>query len=376
MTVARTIISSQQKPTLDDFFRDRERLYFLAHGDAETVLQQFPVGSVDMCVTSPPYWGQRRYDNTSALGNERKWQDYVTRLVRIARQLKRVLKPGGSFWLNLGDTYVSKNLMGIPWRVAFALQDEGWILRNSVIWDKMKGGPDNAKDKLRNIHEEVFHFVLQSKYFYDVDAIRNEPGKPYSKGGRIVTPTGVSGTKYEQQIRRSTALSDGEKAAALAALEATLRRVEAGELPDFRMIIRGTQRSTHSDSTEYSGRATELKAKGYSILPYHKNGTKPSDVWHIIPEDEWRKDGHYAVFPLELCEAPIKATCPVGGIVLDPFAGTGTALAQAIMLGRRGIGIDASSSYLTEAEKRLASVRAAPQLRALTQRSLFEDDTE
>jgi site-specific DNA-methyltransferase (adenine-specific) len=293
----------------------------------------------------------------------------------IFRHLKRVLKPDGSFWLNIGDTYVKKNLMGIPWRVALALQDDGWILRNAVVWDKMKGSPDNAKDKLRNVHEELFHFVLQPTYYYDVDAIRNEPGKPYYRDGRIVTPTGVSGAKYEQQIRKSKVLSETEKEAALAALADTLRKVEAGELPDFRMVIRGTQRSTHSDSTEYSGRASELKAKGFAILPYHKNGTKPGDIWHIIPEDQWRKDGHYAVFPLDLCELPIKATCPVGGIVLDPFAGTGTALVEAVMLGRRGIGIDSSRSYLSEAEKRLARVCAEQRQRVLAQGGLFDDGT-
>jgi hypothetical protein len=105
-------------------------------------------------------------------------------------------------------------------------------------------------------------------------------------------------------------LTNQEKLAALQALQQTLAKVASGDLPDFRMIIRGTQRSTHSDSPEYSGRAAEIEAKGFCILPYHKNGTKPGDVWHIIPEDQWRKDQHYAVFPLELCELLLLATCP------------------------------------------------------------------
>lgn len=375
MVPAQRAISFEPGDPLDSFLGDPGQSYCLLQGDAEHILQRFPTASVDMCLTSPPYWAQRRYEGTSALGNERDWHDYIIRLVSITRQIRRVLKPSGSLWLNLGDTYSSKNLVGIPWRVAFALQDDGWILRNSVIWDKVKGNPDNAKDKLRNVHEELFHFVLQPRYYYEVDAIRNTPGKPYFKDGRIVTPTGVSGAKYEQQIHRSNDLSEAEKVAALDALHATLRRVEAGDLPDFRMIIRGTQRSTHSDSPEYSGRASELRTKGFAILPYHKNGTKPGDVWHIIPEDEWRKDGHYAVFPLELCRLPIKATCPLEGIVLDPFAGTGTALVEAIALNRRGVGIDTSSAYLGVAEKRLRRAHV-DHLAICAQRSLFQDDTD
>jgi DNA modification methylase len=360
-----------QEPSLTHFWDHTEEKYKLLHGEAEAILSSFPASSVDMCITSPPYWGQRAYDGESELGREPYVEDYVVRLVRIFREVRRVLRPEGSLWLNIGDTYLHKNLCGIPWRVAFALQNDGWILRNSIIWDKVKGNPCNAKDKLRNLHEYVFHFVQQEKYFYDVDAIRNPPGKPYYRDGKIVTPTGVSGAKYEQQIRRSTELTPQEKAAALEALADTLRKVERGEISDFRMVIRGTQRSTHSDSREFSGRANEIQARGFCILPYHKNGSKPGDVWHIIPEDEWRKDGHYAVFPLELCELPIKATCPQNGILLDPFAGTGTALVAAITLGRRGIGIDTSLTYLNEAERRLQ--QTAPKEQGIAvQRELFE----
>jgi DNA modification methylase len=354
-----------------DFWGNPQRAYCLVQGDAEEVLRAFPPHVVDMCITSPPYWGQREYDGDSRLGTEANWSEYVERLVYIFHELRRILRPEGSLWLNIGDTYVNKNLCGIPWRVAFALQQDGWILRNSIIWDKVKGNPCNAKDKLRNMYDYVFHFVQQEKYFYDVDAIRNPPGKPYYRDGKIITPTGVSGAKYEQQIRQSKDLTPEEREAALAALAETLRRVEQGEISDFRMIIRGAQRSTHSDSREFSGRANEIQSRGFCILPYHKNGSKPGDVWHIIPEDEWRKDGHYAVFPIELCELPIKATCPQDGILLDPFAGTGTALAAALLLGRRGIGIDTSPRYLSEAQRRLQQV-SLKRRQALAQRSLFD----
>lgn len=327
--------------------------YLLLRGDANTELRRLPAASVDACLTSPPYWSQRSYDHANGLGHESDPQEYVDRLVEVFRAVRTVLKPTGSLWLNLGDTYRKKNLVGIPWRVALALQQDGWILRNAVVWDKQKGNPCNAKDKLRNMHESVFHFVQQDDYHYDVDAIRNEPGKPSYRNGRIVTATGVNGSKYERQISRSAALTEEEKTNALQALRETLAKVERGELPDFRMVIRGTQRSTHSDSAEFSGRAQELRTKGYCILPYHKNGTKPGDIWRVTPEDEWSTDGHYAVFPLDLCEIPIKASCPPGGILLDPFVGIGTALVAAVELGRRGIGIDLSANYLEHAQRRL-----------------------
>ncbi len=336
--------------------------YLLLTGDSGEVLQYFPAESIDMVITSPPYWAVRRYSGNSQIGTEPTPELYVEHLLIVLRQVRRVLKPTGSFWLNIGDTYKHKNLCGIPWRVAFALQSEGWILRNAVIWDKVKGNPCNAKDKLRNMYEYVFHFVRQQAYYYDVDAIRQEPGKPYYKNGRIVTPTGVSGVKYERQIKASDQLTPEEKQAALAALYATLEKVKSGELYDFRMIIRGVQRTTHSNSSEVSGRADELEKKGFYILPYHRNGSKPGDVWRIVPEDKWRKDSHFAVFPEELCEMPIKATCPPGGIVLDPFVGTGTAVLKAIELGRRGIGIDTSDEYLTVASKRLSSYVRQPRL--------------
>jgi DNA modification methylase len=113
-------------------------------------------------------------------------------------EVRRILKPTGSFWLNIGDTYQHKCLLGIPWRVAHALMDEqGWILRNNVVWNKVKGGLDNTDDKLRNIHEPVFHFVKQAKgYYYNADAIRHTPKKAHVVNGVVVSATGVSGVRY------------------------------------------------------------------------------------------------------------------------------------------------------------------------------------
>jgi len=319
----------------------------LLHGDAVTVLCALPDACIDFAMTSPPYWGKREYEN-GGIGLEDDYRDYVKHLAAVFAEVKRVLKPEGSFWLNIGDSYNGKGLVGVPWRVAFELTDnQGWILRNSVIWNKVKSGMDNSKDRLGNIHENVFHFVKQAKgYYYDADAIRSKPRESKVVNGAIVSATGVSGVRYKRQIELSTALSEAEKTAAFAALDRMLIDLSLGRVSDFRMLIRGQQRATHSDSEKVSGRAKELRDKGFYFLKYHPNGSKPSDVWDILPEDTQRREAHFAPYPVDLCRLPLLATCPVNGTVLDPFCGTGTTLFTARNLGRKSVGIDISRRYL------------------------------
>lgn len=323
------------------------------HGDAYALLGQFPSSAFDCCLTSPPYWKQRAY-HAGGLGEEEDYRQYVRHLLDILQEVQRVLKPTGSLWLNLGDTYHHKQLMGIPWRVALALMDEqGWILRNSVIWNKVKGGLDNADDKLRNVHENLFHFVKQAKgYYYDADAIKADPRKARVVNGAVVSATGVSGVRYRRQIELSTALTDAEKQAAFAALDAVLEQVRRGELDDFRMVMRGQQRATHSDSAKVSGRAKELQQKGFYFLKYDPNGTRPGDVWEILPEDTQQRVLHYAPYPEDLCRIPLLATCPPGGVVLDPFCGTGTTNVVARQLERKSVGIDLAAEYIEAARDR------------------------
>ena len=326
----------------------------LLQGDALEVLRLFPDASVACCLTSPPYYGHRRYAG-GGLGAEAHWQDYVTGLAAVAAELRRVLRPSGSFWLNLGDTYRGKRQLGIPWRVAFRLADEqGWVLRNSVVWHKVKGGPDTSRDRLRNVHELLFHFTLRPRgYHYDADAVRSAPRTARVENGAVVSATGVRGVRYRRQIELSTALSDEEKRAALDALEAALDEVRAGRLGDFRMVLRGAQRATHSDAAAVSGRARELGERGFYLLRYHPGGAKPGDVWDILPEDTQGRSAHFAPFPADLCRIPILATCPPGGVLVDPFCGTGTSLAVAHELGRRSVGIDLAADYVQLARVRL-----------------------
>lgn len=170
--------------------------------------------------------------------------------------------------------------------------------------------------------------------------------------GSVISATGVSGVRYKRQIELSTALTDEEKKVAIESLNKVLKQISEGAIADFRMIIRGQQRTTHSDIERVSGRAKELKAKGFYFLKYHPNGSKPGDVWDILPEDTQKRGDHFAPYPEDLCKIPILATCPPQGLILDPFCGTGTTMVIAQALERKSIGIDVSREYLQIAEKR------------------------
>lgn len=339
--------------------------YEFAVGNSSELLSNIPDDSIDCVITSPPYWKQRIYEDfdgdlLNIIGSEDTPEQYVENLMVIIREIKRVLKPTGTFWLNLGDKFNNKCLMGMPWRVAIAMENDGWILRSDIIWDQMKG-TQSSKDRFRDIYEHIFQFVKNNKYYFNDEAIRIIPKiDAQERNGIMVSATGVSGKKYFSQIKNSTVLNEEEKSNALSALNETIEQMRNGEVVDFRMTIRGEQRTYHSENTKISGRAKELMDKGFYIMKMRKKGFLPSDIWRIVPEDKWRKDTHCAVFPEELLRTPILSTCPPNGIVLDPFSGTGSTVDAAVKLGRRGIGLDLSEKYTQVAEKRLSEVTAQP----------------
>jgi DNA modification methylase len=341
---------------------DKNEKFKIFHGDSKKIIESFPDNSIDCVITSPPYWLMREYHVESGnkgniIGTEQSPEEYVRNLVNIFHEVKRVLKPSGSVWLNIGDKVFNKNLMGMPWRVALAMQSDGWILRNDVIWNKLKG-TQSSKDRLRPVHEYIFHFVKNKTYFYDYKKILIKPGKkPSVINGSIISATGVSGKKYRELIEESKELTQREKENAVNALNETLMEMKNGKTVDFRMTIRGNQRVLHGDSKKLSGRAKELAEKGFYIIKISSEGFLPNDVWNIVPEDDWRTDDHCAVFPIELLEIPIKSTCPEKGILLDPFVGTGSAVVAALKLGRRGIGIDISKKYVKIAIDRIKKVQ-------------------
>jgi site-specific DNA-methyltransferase (cytosine-N4-specific) len=238
---------------------------------------------VDCIVTSPPYYGLRNYGSPYQYGNEESPAAYVEVLRTLFSELRRTLTSDGTLWLNLGDSYgKGKRLLGIPWRVALALQDDGWILRNAIVWHKPNAMPESTKDRLRGTYEQVFLFAKQPKYHFGLDEIR-VPHAPVSiaRAGRA----------------RKTAYAPD------------------GQTP-------GKRKETTPNSL----------------------GANPGDVWSI-PTKPF-KEAHSAVMPPELARRCVLAGSKPGGIVLDPFSGSGTTGMVAREEGRKYVGIDISAQYL------------------------------
>lgn len=185
------------------FTDDSTTLY---HGDAATVLATLPDGSADCIVTSPPYLGLRDYGVAGQIGAESSPAEYVAALVAVFREARRVLVDDGTLWLNLGDSYDSaKNLLGIPWRVAFALQDDGWILRNDIIWHKSNAMPESVTDRLSNRHEHLFMLSKSQRYWFDLDPIRephestpDRAGGTALRGQKAIRPSGPNSGAYSE----------------------------------------------------------------------------------------------------------------------------------------------------------------------------------
>ena len=340
---------------INEYINDTDKLIpFFIQGDSLNVLAHLPNDCIDCIVTSPPYYMKRQYLG-GGIGLEGTYQQYIDNLLAIMKEIYRVLKPTGSCWLNIGDSYKNKQLLNIPYRVAIRMQDEQkWILRNTVVWDKMKGAMSQSKDSLGCEYEPLFHFVKKrSGYYYDSNSVRKKPRSAHVENGAVVSATGVSGVRYRRKIELSTELTEEQRINAYQALDEVLERIKKGELSDFRMVIKGAnQRVTNGNTTNLSGRAKELQDKGFYFLFYNPNGSMISDVWQIIPEDTQGRKLHFAPFPEDLVKTPIVLTCPPNGIVLDPFVGTGTTSYVATQLGRRSIGIDMAQEYLELAADR------------------------
>ena len=274
-------------------------------GDSAKQLQKLPSECIDCVVTSPPYFQQRDYDQVAGqIGNEKKPQEYVDRLKVILDEVHRVLKPRGTLWLNLGDKFKNGTQLGMPWRVALALIDDGWILRNEVIWHKPNAMPSPARNRLTVDHETLFFFVKQSDYFYEADKIR-EPHVTFSEQSKMKGGRGHFGKR--------------------------------GGTPE--------KGKNSGSSNLHDGRWDQA---------FHPKGRNKRTVWKIPLSKN--RDAHFAVFPKPLVETCIQAGCPESGIVFDPFCGTGTTLCVAKALGRDYLGIDCSKNYCTMARNHLKQV--------------------
>jgi len=302
-------------------------------------------GNPDVC----PSCGAVRVDRQYGL--EPTPEAYVEHLRAVFGQLARVLAPAGTVWLNLGDSYSanssghptagephqqrrragSKNLLGMPWRVAFALQDDGWTLRNAIVWHKPNAMPESVRDRLSCRYELVFLLVRSRRYHFDLDAVRQPLARPEALGEGIV-------------------IGDRKPAGAGTA---------AGIGPSARR--RGhTVYGKYTATAPFAGRApgAALRPTGRTHDRVHPRGKNPGDVWSI-PTRPLRA-AHYAAFPVDLPDRCIAAGCPPGGTVLDPFSGAGTTALAAVHHGARYVGIDLNEAFHRLALDRLGLPQPPP----------------
>jgi len=270
-------------------------------GDARQVLEELPAAHCDTIVTSPPYWKQRDYGHGDQIGNENTAAEYVERLADLFTAAARVLTVAGSLWLVLGDKYDRGRLLGLPWRVALALQDRDWRLRADIIWHKPNAMPSSVRNRPTVDHEYVFLLTRSETYHYDADAIR-EPHVTFSESSRM----------------RGGRTHFGKR----------------GGTPERGKFI-------GSDNL-HDGRWDQA---------FHPAGRNRRTVWSIPLSKN--RDAHFAVFPERLVELCLAAGCPAGGHVLDPFCGSGTTGRVALRSGHSFTGIDLSAEYCALAERRL-----------------------
>jgi DNA modification methylase len=304
--------------------------YKVLQGNCIDSLKTLEDKSVNCCVTSPPYWGLRDYGESDQLGLEETPEEYVTNMVKVFSEVKRVLTKDGTLWLNLGDSYAGsgkgpagnlkdngerhleyvtkpftddllkpKDLVGIPWRVAFALQADGWYLRQDIIWHKPNPMPESVTDRCTKAHEYIFLLSKSSKYYYDHEAVKEK----------------CSEANIEDFKRRKTLNNKGKGKGTYDEARPDLCRGRDAYMPDDFMR---NKRSVWTVNTR----------------PY--------------PE------AHFATYPKKLIRPCIKAGCPQGGVVLDPFGGSGTTAEVANELQRDAILCELNPKYCELIEKRLS----------------------
>jgi DNA modification methylase len=292
-------------------------------GDNLFHLTNIPDNSVDMCVTSPPYYNLRDYKNSGQIGAENTVKDFVENLCKVFDEIHRILKPTGSCWVNIGDTYDKKRLLQVPSRFEIAMCDRGWHLRNEVIWSKPNPQPISSKDRFWGNHEKFFWFVKDvKKYYFNRDA--------------ILVP------QAEISIRRMFSKNNMSKR------------------KDFNATSKeGFAISSNSQDKHYARMREEMGIdKEFNYEELIKSGKCPTrpefDTWNI-PSVTY-KGAHFAVYPPELIEKPILSCCPEQGIIIDPFMGSGTTGEVAKLNNRRYIGLELNPEYAILANERISKV--------------------
>lgn len=338
------------KKLKDAGFPQKMEINKIYKGDSFEVLKTFPDESIDCCITSPPYWGLRDYGVDGQLGLEKTPEEFVAKMVDVFREVRRVLKKEGTLWLNLGDSYVgggfgtgvdedydmgkqgtnrgtsnfedrkklgtvkkkipglkSKDLVGIPWMVAFALRTDSWYFRQDIIWAKPNPMPESVTDRCTKSHEYIFLMAKSQKYYYNADAIKES----------AVWDIDGTGTIVRKERQREGLKSNPDK-------------------------MKNGIRITYPNGKHKDGQQSPKFINGFR---------NKRSVWTIATKGY--PEAHFATYPQDLIAPMILAGCPENGIILDPFMGAGTTGLVAQKLGRNYVGVELNGDYIKIAEERL-----------------------
>ena len=364
-------------------------------GDCIDMMRTLPDQSVQTCITSPPYFGLRDYGVDGQIGLEQTPAEFIARLVDVFREVRRVLRDDGTAWVNMGDSYAGswgahgrddmgvgvstisqrqvmasqrkakstthaeykpKDLMGMPWRLAFALQDDGWYLRQDIIWHKPNPMPESTRDRCTKAHEYIFLLTKSRRYHCDMEAIR----EPAIYGA---TPTGVgfghgfdAVTKPRATVPTGWDTSTGDGGHGAFHKEGAERaRRDSFKREDSKreQAIPGQNKGTHRPDRKESTWDTATRNK--------------RSVWTVATHSF--KDAHFATFPPDLIRPCVLAGAPRGGVVLDPFGGAGTTAVVAMQEGRKSILCELNPDYAAMAERRIS----AAWLDGASQMGVFHD---
>lgn len=336
-------------------------------GDSREILKELPSESVNCCVTSPPYFGLRDYQNELQIGLEHNPQDFVRELVSVFREVRRVLRDDGTLWLNLGDSYAGswgargrgqgtnaprpdfeqkhgtdaparngfpslaikpKDLIGIPWRVALALQADGWYLRQDIIWHKPNPMPESVRDRCTKEHEYIFLLSKSERYYFDSDAIA-EP----------IAASSIARLSQNIDEQRGSYRVPGKTNGPMKA-------------------VAGRSGNKERKPGSARGCPTGNGSNVCGSVPWEGTMRNKRSVWTVTTKPF--KGTHFATFPPDLIEPCILAGCPEDGVVLDPFFGAGTTGVVATQNNRRAVGIELNPEYIDLAAARLRGEKIDP----------------
>ena len=372
-------------------------LNVILKGDALEVLKKIPSESIDMCITSPPYWSLRDYGDENQLGSEKTFEEYLDKLVNIYKEVYRVLKNTGSCWVNIGDVYSSKNQLGvkkgsllcIPDRFKIKMIENGWICRNEIIWHKPNAMPSSAKTRFNNDYEKLFFFTKSDSYFFNTqyENAKTTLKNKKNKKNKNETKSKYTSSEQESSVRQGMNKKRGEKTIIVrkklpeqdkfvsflrektsinflsenttinrTKMEHWFRRDKKGfsfpSIEDWNKI----KHFLNDESELYYEIDEGLTYVEYETDDINKNiekGRIKRAVWSINTKPF--KGEHFAIFPEELIETPIEACSTINGIVLDIFMGSGTTGVVAKRKNRNFIGIELNDDYIKIANNRINS---------------------